>query len=108
MERLTMKDNFYDDPELEDEDEGLEETPDWMALNEEPEGDAEVDEFDMLRQKSARAGSAFDDISEEDPFRDNSSSFSLQGLTSSQRMILAVLLLLNVLVIGTALVLLIL
>jgi hypothetical protein len=103
-----MQDNLFDDLEFDDEDEDLEETPDWMALDEEPAEEEEVDEFDMLRQKSARAGSAFEDMSEEDPFRDNSSSFSLQGLTSSQRMILAVLLLLNVLVIGTALVLLIL
>ena len=103
-----MQDNSFDDLEFNDEDEEVEETPDWMAFEEEPEGDEEVDEFDVLRQKSARAGSAFDDISEEDPFRDSSSSFSLQDLTSSQRMILAVLLLLNVLVIGTALVLLIL
>jgi hypothetical protein len=103
-----MQDNLFDDLEFDDEDEDLEETPDWMALDEEPVEEEEVDEFDMLRQKSARAGSAFEDMSEEDPFRDNSSSFSLQGLTSSQRMILAVLLLLNVLIIGTALVLLIL
>jgi hypothetical protein len=103
-----MQDNLFDDLEFDDEDEDLEETPDWMALDEEPAEEEEVDEFDMLRQKSARAGSSFEDMSEEDPFQDNSSSFSLQGLTSSQRMILAVLLLLNVLVIGTALVLLIL
>jgi hypothetical protein len=103
-----MEDNFFDDLEFDDEEDELEETPDWMAFDEEPEGEGEVDQFDILRQKSARAGSAFDEISEEDPFHDNSSSFSLQGLTSSQRMILAVLLILNVLVIGTALVLLIL
>jgi hypothetical protein len=80
-----------------------------MAFGEElEEEDAEVDQFDMLRQKSARAGSAFDDMSEEDPFQDNTSMFSLENLTASQRTILVVLLLLNVLVIGTALVLLIL
>lgn len=104
-----MQDDFFDDLEFEDEGEEIEETPDWMAFGEElEEEEAEVDQFDMLRQKSARAGSAFDDISEEDPFQDNSPMFSLQGLTSSQRTILVVLLLLNVLVIGTALVLLIL
>ena len=104
-----MQDDFFDDLEFEDEGEEIEETPDWMAFGEElEEEDAEVDQFDMLRQKSARAGSAFDDMSEEDPFQDNSPMFSLQSLTSSQRTILVVLLLLNVLVIGTALVLLIL
>lgn len=104
-----MEDDLFDDLEFEDEADELEETPDWMAFAEEvDEEDEEVDQFDVLRQKSARAGSAFDDISEEDPFQDNSPSFSLQHLTSSQRMILVVLLVLNVLVIGTALVLLIL
>ena len=71
-----MQDNSFDDLEFNDEDEEVEETPDWMVFEEEPEGDEEVDEFDVLRQKSARAGSAFDDISEEDPFRDSFSSFS--------------------------------
>ena len=102
-----MRDDL-DDFEFENEEEELQETPEWLGLEEEPEEDAEVDQFDMLRQKSARAGSARDAMTEEDPFRNSSSSFSLQDLTSSQRMILAVLLVLNVLVIGTALVLLIL
>ena len=104
-----MEDDFFDDLELDDiEEDDLEETPDWMAFGDDPEEDEESDEFDMLRQKSARAGSAFDDIAEEDPFQEEQSSSFLEALTPSQRTILAVLVLLNVLVIGTALVLLIL
>lgn len=106
-----MQDDFFDGLDFDDEEDVVEERPDWMAFGDddldEPD---EGDQFDMLRQKSARAGSAFDDMTEEDPFGGNqaSSSFSLQGLTSSQRMILAVLVLLNVIVIGVAVVLLIL
>ena len=104
-----MQDDFFDDLDLDDDDE-LEETPDWMDFGTNEVSDDEPDEFDRLRQKSARAGSAFDEMTEEDPFRGNESrsSFSLQGLTPSQRTILAVLVLLNVIVIGAAVVLLIL
>ena len=103
-----MQDDFFDDLDLDDEEDDFEATPDWMAFdNDDLDEPDEGDQFDMLRQKSARAGSAFDDMAEEDPFGSNqgSSSFSLAGLTSSQRMILAVLVLLNVVVIGVALVL---
>ena len=107
-----MQDDFFDDLDLEDEDDddGFEETPDWMAFGDDDlEEGEESDEFDVLRQKSARAGSAFDDIAEEDPFQETeSSSFSLQDLSPSQRMILAVLVLLNVVVIGIGVVLLVL
>lgn len=99
-----MQDDFFDDLEMDDEDE-LEAVPDWMSLDDVDEDTGDVDEFDMLRQKSARAGSAMEEISEPDPFNDNNSSFSLQGLTSSQRTILAVLVVLNLLVIVTAVVL---
>lgn len=102
-----MQDDFFDDLELNDEDDDLEATPDWMSFDDEAEVEDEGDQFDMLRQKSARAGSAFDAMSEEDAFGGNqgSSSFSLAGLTPAQRMILAVLVLLNVVIIGVALVL---
>ena len=106
-----MQDDFFDDLDLDDDDDDeLEETPDWMSFGDElEEAEEESDEFDRLRQKSARAGSAFDEIAEEDAFsEDSDSSFSLDNLTPSQRTILAVLVLLNVIVIGVAVVLLIL
>ena len=102
-----MQDDFFDDLDFEDEEDGLEETPDWMDLGDDLDEEEESDEFDRLRQKSARAGSAFDDIEEEDPFQqeEQGSALSLQGLTPQQRMILAVLVLLNVIVIAIAVVL---
>ena len=104
-----MEDDFFDDLELDDVEDELQETPDWMAFGGDlDEEEDEPDEFDRLRQKSARAGSAFDDIAEEDPFQEEQGSSFLQNLTPSQRTILAVLVLLNVIVIGVALVLLVL
>lgn len=107
-----MRDDFFDGLEMDDDEENDElQTPDWMGFDDdEQQPEEESDTFDILRQKSARAGSAFDELSDEDTFDNNqssSSSFSLQGLTPSQRTILAVLLLLNVIVIVVAFVLLI-
>lgn len=64
------------------------------------------DEFDQLRHHSARAGSTYDDMElehdqEEDPFAENGRSpFSLGNFTPTQRLILALLVVLDILAIG--------
>lgn len=64
------------------------------------------DEFDQLRHHSARSGSTFDEMEtepepEEDPFAENGRSrFSLGNFTSTQRLILALLVVLDILAIG--------
>lgn len=86
---------------------GDEEGPDWLQdlddIEDEGEGPpavAEADdpdaEFDQLRQRSARASSAYDDVELEE---NGGSGFSLSLLTPGQRLVLAILLLLNVIVI---------
>jgi hypothetical protein len=54
------------------------------------------DDFDQLRRKSARTGAAYDEMALED---DDNGNISLSHLTPPQRLVLAVLLLLNVIVI---------
>ncbi len=92
-----MQDDFFDS--FDDEEEG-DEVPDWMTpIAEDEDGFEEEDgDFDMLRQKSARAGSAYDEIPEEDEFADDSAGFSLDSFTPGQRLILVILLLLIVIV----------
>lgn len=91
-----MQDNFFDDFEEEEEEE---EVPNWMSPDDDG-GDEATDEFDMLRRKSARAGSAYEALPEDEFTDSGSSGFSLQALTPTQRLIVAVLVLLNVIVIG--------
>lgn len=84
--------DFDDDPE--------EELPGWIddfATDEDDAFGEDGDDFDQLRRKSARTGSAFDDMELDDDTA--SESISLSHLTPSQRVVLAVLLLLNVVVI---------
>ena len=85
-------DNFlsdFQDDDFEDE------VPDWMQATDE---DQEEDEFDQLRRKSARSGSTYSDMVPEEDGETNttSSSFSLSSFTPGQRLILAVLVLLNI------------
>jgi hypothetical protein len=75
--------------------------PEWIG-DTEPEDEAEAafdeeDDFDQLRRKSARASATYDDI--ETDVDDEGEGISLSHLSPSQRLVLAVLLLLNVIVI---------
>lgn len=68
-----------------------------------PEEEAADDEFDKLRRKSARAGTMFDDMETDSEFaatESGASAFSLSNFSTGQRLILALLLLLDVLMIG--------
>ena len=83
--------------------------PDWVQdLSPLEEDDSEDDAFDQLRQKSARAGSAFDGLDEgeeemDEPAPSGNRSSMLSGLTPGQRLILILLVFLNVIVIGIGL-----
>lgn len=59
------------------------------------------DEFDVLRQKTVRSGSTFDDMdtSVDDEFS-SSSGFSLSNFTTSQKLILLALLMLDIVAVG--------
>ena len=85
---------------------GDEEGPDWIQdLGDDDGGAAEgegEDEFDRLRQQTVRASSAYDDMTLEEE-SSGGGGLSLNQLTPGQRLVLAVLLLLNVLVGGLAL-----
>jgi hypothetical protein len=101
QEKVTMTDDFISsfrsERDFDDEPEG--DLPDWIEETE-PEGADifdEEDEFDQLRVKSARTGSTYDEMDLADEGR--SEGLSLSHLTPPQRVILAVLLLLDVVVI---------
>ena len=96
-------DDFSSDSALFD-DFSVAEDPDMSAFTEDEVEESE-DEFDRLRRKSSRTGSMFDDMEGDDEAIAGDSSgssfaFSLSNFSTSQRLILAVLLLLDVLVIG--------
>lgn len=60
------------------------------------------DEFDQLRRKSARGETFDDELAEEEAFAmdEGGTGFSLSNFSSGQRLILAVLVLLDILMIG--------
>lgn len=89
-------DSFLDDDE--------EEEPDVVRV-EDDVFVADEDEFDRLRRKSARSETMYDDLTmEEEPLApSDASGFSLSNFTPAQRLILAVLVLLDILAIGFAL-----
>jgi hypothetical protein len=96
--------SFRSDREFDDEPE--EDLPEWVGDLTPDElddfGERQVDfsdgddDFDQLRRKSARTGAAYDEMALED---DDSGNISLSHLRPPQRLILAILLLLNVIVI---------
>ncbi|MCP4357795.1 MAG: hypothetical protein GY796_07260 [Chloroflexi bacterium] len=62
----------------------------------------EQDEFDQLRDQSARSETFFDDLATDDELNESSSgsSFSMSNFSSGQRLILALLVVLNIFMIG--------
>lgn len=97
-----------------DENFGDEEGPDWVqdlefgsesatasdpGLAGEP---GDFDEFEELRQRSARAGTVYEEVDFEEDASSKGSAFSLNQFTPGQRMVLAILVLLNVIVGGVA------
>lgn len=60
------------------------------------------DEFDQLRRKSARGETFDDELAEEDAFSldEGDAGFSMSNFSSGQRLVLAVLVLLDILMIG--------
>jgi hypothetical protein len=76
---------------------------------EEPAVEDFDDEFEQLRRKSARTGSSFDDMdtSVDDEFRpDEGSGFSLNNFTTSQKLVLLALLMIDIVAVGFGLLLL--
>ena len=100
--RKAMTDNFINSFRSGDEmvDEFDDEAPDWVRdIAAEDETESEDDSFDQLRRKSARAGAASEGTVMEDEGDSNGAGLSLSHLSPPQRLILAVLLLLDVVVI---------
>ena len=71
----------------------------------------EMDEFDQLRRRSVRTGSAFDELEADEgsprerpsatgSYAASSASFSMSNFSPGQRMILALLVLLDILAVG--------
>ncbi|MFO7540914.1 MAG: hypothetical protein R6X32_22970 [Chloroflexota bacterium] len=88
---FRSEDDFDNDPEGD--------LPEWIGgvgPDDADDFDDEEDDFDQLRRKSARSGSTYDDMALDG---DGSEGLSLNHLTPSQRVILAGLLFLDVLII---------
>ena len=89
------------------DDDSFDDTPDWLLDEEEtPASDegtevGDDDEFEQLRQKSARSGSMYDEMETEGDGQSGSgSSFSWSSFSSGQRLVLALLVVLDILAIG--------
>ena len=92
-------DDLFDDIENED----FEDLDDSSFEAVESDADSFDDEFDQLRRKSARTGSTYDDMdmSADDEFgSDSGSGFSLSNFTTSQKLILLALLMLDIVAVG--------
>jgi hypothetical protein len=89
-------DDFLDETSPIGEADQMEELPETQPLDVDDD-----DEFDMLRQKSVRSGSTFDDMdtSVDDEFS-GSASFSLNNFDTSQKLILLALLMLDIVAVG--------
>ena len=88
-------------------DDSFDDTPDWLLDEDEtPASDESIeleddDGFEQLRQKSARSGSMYDDMeTDSDGQSRGSSSFSWSSFSSGQRLVLALLVVLDILAIG--------
>ena len=90
-------------------DDSFDDTPDWLMEEEDGSlsSDANVeesgddDQFEQLRRKSARSGSMYDDMeSDNEGQSSDGSSFSWSSFSSGQRLVLALLIVLDILAIG--------
>jgi hypothetical protein len=89
------------------DDDSFDDTPDWLLDDQDEnsvsDAGAEVeddDEFEQLRQKSARSGSMYDEMEADNQGQSGSSSFSWSSFSSGQRLVLALLIVLDILAIG--------
>lgn len=89
------------------DDDSFDDTPDWLLDDEAesaaPDTGAAVDgddEFEQLRQKSARSGSMYDEMEADTQGQSSGSSFSWSSFSSGQRLVLALLIVLDILAIG--------
>jgi len=91
------------------DDDSFDDTPDWLMEDEDDtltaSADAESagddDQFEQLRRKSARSGSMYDDMESDGAGQaSSSSSFSWSSFSSGQRLVLALLIVLDILAIG--------
>ena len=83
-------------------------TPDWLIDGENSSADSDSnmgmdddDEFEQLRQKSTRSGSMYDEMETDNSGQSSGgSSFSWSSFSSGQRLVLALLIVLDILAIG--------
>ena len=83
-------------------------TPDWLIDGENSSSDSDSnmgmdddDEFEQLRQKSTRSGSMYDEMETDNSGQSSGgSSFSWSSFSSGQRLVLALLIVLDILAIG--------
>lgn len=73
---------------------------DFSATDDSPQAFDEPDEFDQLRQTSARSETMYNDLDDEFDEGSGGSGFSLGQFSPGQKLILAILVVLNVLMIG--------
>lgn len=86
------------------DDDSFDETPDWLIDDDDTASGAilgdDDDEFEQLRQKSARSGSMYDDMEADEARQSGGSSFSWSSFSSGQRLVLALLIVLDIVAIG--------
>ncbi|MEJ2750572.1 MAG: hypothetical protein P8183_22105 [Anaerolineae bacterium] len=87
-------DDYLDETSPMDETGQMDDLPETRPLN------VDDDEFDMLRQKTVRSGSTFDDMDTSVDEEFGGSGFSLSSLTTSQKLILLSLLMLDIVAVG--------
>jgi hypothetical protein len=85
------------------DDDSFDDTPDWLIDEEDTPsaGVSDDDQFEQLRQKSARSGSMYDEMETDTEGQSSgSSSFSWKNFSSGQRVVLALLIVMDILAIG--------
>lgn len=86
------------------DDDSFDDTPDWLIDEEEDTasgaGGNDDDQFEQLRQKSARSGSMYDEMEADGAEPSSGSSFAWSSFSSGQRLVLALLIVLDIVAIG--------
>ena len=86
------------------DDDSFDDTPDWLMDEEDAPSDGgsdDDDQFEQLRQKSARSGSMYDEMETDGEGQNGGgSSFSWSNFSSGQRVVLALLIVVDILAIG--------